>query len=500
LEKLILAIDQGTTSSRAIIFNEETKIIASSQMEVTLECPKDGYVEQSASLIWETVYEVIKEVLLNKEINTKCIKAIGITNQRETTILWNKDTGLPVYNAIVWQSRQSLGICEELIEKGLTDLIKEKTGLIINPYFSATKIKWILDNVEGVKELAKKGKILFGTVDSYLVWCLTKGRLHITDYSNASRTMLYNIKELCWDKELIKLLELEDIIFPEIVNSASNYGIAEALHDIDESLDIPICSIIGDQQASLFGQCCFSYGSCKTTYGTGCFMLMNTLDSIVSSNNGLLSTIAWGIDNKVEYALEGSVFIAGSVVQWLRDGLQMISKSSEVEDYSDIEKIPSSSGVFIVPAFVGLGTPYWDNEARGAIFGLTRATKKKDIINAAVESIAYQTKDVMAVFEEESKTKISEILVDGGASVNDYLIQFQADLLNTKITRPICLETTALGAASLAGIAIGVWKDKDELVRLRKINKIFLPRMQEEKRNELYNSWKKAVNATRMFK
>ncbi len=500
MKKLILAIDQGTTSSRAIIFNEDSEIVASSQMEVGLICPKSGWIEQDPILIWETVYETIKEVLRSPNVNPDMIHAIGITNQRETTIIWNKESGLPIYNAIVWQSRQSQDICEQLINDGFENLIKEKTGLIINPYFSGTKIKWILDNVKGARKLAEEGKLLFGTVDTYLVWMLTKGKLHITDYTNASRTMLYNIHELCWDQELLNILNINENMLPKVVNSSDKYGIATKLHEFFPKLNIPIASIIGDQQASLFGQCCFNLGDVKNTYGTGCFMLMNTLDKIVSSHNGLLTTIAWGINNKVEYALEGSVFIGGSAVQWLRDGMKMIEKSSDVEMYSDINCVPGSNGIYVVPAFVGLGTPYWDNDVRGAIFGLTRASKKSELINATVESIAYQSKDVMEVMKEEASTPISSLSVDGGASINDYLIQFQADILKCKIVRPECLETTALGAAYLAGLATKVWKDKDELKKHQKINKIFLPRMTEEERQKLYTGWIKAVNATRQFK
>lgn len=500
MSKLVVALDQGTTSSRAIIFDENSNVITSSQMELGLICPKSGWVEQSAKEIYETSFHVLKEVLTNKVVNTKDIKAIGITNQRETTILWNKETKEPVYNAIVWQSRQSLDICEDLINKGYSDLIKDKTGLIINPYFSGTKIKWIMDNVKGVKELAKEGKLLFGTVDTYLVWCLTNGKLHITDYTNASRTMLYNIHTLSWDKEILDILGIDESILPRVVNSSENYGIASALKEIDQNLNIPIASIIGDQQASLFGQCCFNEGDVKNTYGTGCFMLMNTKEKIVKSENGLLTTIAWGINNKIEYALEGSVFIGGSSVQWLRDGLKMIEKSSDVENYSDIDEIPGSSGVYVVPAFVGLGTPYWDNEARGAVFGLTRATKKSHFINATVESIAYQSKDVMEVMKSDAGVNISSIGVDGGASINNYLIQFQSDILDCKITRPSCLETTALGAAYMAGLATGVWDNLQELKTQQKINQIFLPRMNKETKDLLYEGWKKAVAATRMFK
>lgn len=500
MKDLVLAIDQGTTSSRAIVFNKNSEIVSSSQMELSIICPKSGWVEQNADEIWETVYQVCKEVLVSPSIKVENIKGIGITNQRETTIIWNKETKKPIYNAIVWQSRQSQDICDELINLGLNDKIKEKTGLIINPYFSATKIKWILENVKGAKKLAEEGKLLFGTVDTYLVWMLTEGRLHITDYTNASRTMLYNIHTLEWDQELLTLLGIDKRMLPEVVNSSQIYGYATALKKINKHLNIPIASIIGDQQASLFGGCCFDMGDVKNTYGTGCFMLMNTKHKAVNSNHGLLTTIAWGIDCKIEYALEGSVFVGGSVVQWLRDGMEMIEKSNEVERYSDINHIPDSQGIYIVPAFVGLGTPYWDNDARGSVFGITRATKKRHFINAAVESIAYQSKDVMEVMKEEAKTPITSLGVDGGASINNYLMQFQADILNCKIVRPESLETTALGAAYLAGLALNVWESKAELKRLQRINQIFMPRMSEEKRETLYNGWKKAVEATRIFK
>lgn len=500
MSKLIIAVDQGTTSSRAIVFNEESEIIESSQMELGLICPKSGWVEQSPKEIWETVYQTLKEVIISPKVNEKDIVTIGITNQRETTVIWNKETKEPIYNAVVWQSRQSQDICEDLINKGYSDLVKQKTGLIINPYFSATKIKWILDNVKDARKLADEGKLLFGTVDTYLTWCLTEGKLHITDYTNASRTMLFNIHELKWDEELLDILGINESMLPKVVNSSENYGIATALKKIDSSLNIPICSLVGDQQASLFGQCCFEQGEVKNTYGTGCFMLMNTKEKPIDSKNGLLTTIAWGIDNKVEYALEGSVFIGGSAVQWLRDGMRMIDKSGDVIKYSDMDEIPGSAGVYVVPAFVGLGTPYWDNDARGAVFGLTRATKKSHFINATVESIAYQSKDVMEVMKEDSGIEIASIGVDGGASINNYLIQFQSDILDCKIVRPSCLETTALGATYLAGLAVGVWKDKNELKKLQKVNQIFLPRMNNLTREKLYSGWKKAVEATRVFK
>lgn len=498
MEKYVLAIDQGTTSSRAIIFDEKGKNIIDSQMEVSLICPKSGWVEQNPLEIWETVYEVIKEVVGSRKVDYHDIVCLGITNQRETTIVWDKKTGEAVYNAIVWQSRQSQDICENLIASGYQDMIQSKTGLLINPYFSATKIKWILDNIPGVKEKAANGDLLFGTVDTYLVWKLTGGKYHVTDYTNASRTMLYNIKELKWDEEILDLLGIPSCMLPKVVNSSGIIGEATKLLDLEEDFIIPIASIVGDQQASLFGQTCFNSGDVKNTYGTGCFMLMNTKNKIVESKNGLLTTIAWGINNEVEYALEGSVFVAGSAVQWLRDSLKMIKKSSEVEIYSD--RVSGSDGVYVVPAFVGLGTPYWDNDARGAVFGLTRGTKKEHFINATVESIAYQTKDVMEVMMLDSGIKINEMSVDGGASVNNYLLQFQADLLNCKIRRPECLETTALGAAYMAGLASGIWNSLEDLKKLSDTNQIFIRRMDALTVEEKYKGWKKAVEATRLFK
>ncbi|MBQ8293163.1 MAG: glycerol kinase GlpK [Bacilli bacterium] len=498
MKKYILSIDQGTTSSRAIIFDENGKSVTDSQMEISLICPNSGWVEQNPLEIWETVYEVIKEVITEGKIDYHDIVCLGITNQRETTILWDRKTGVPIYNAIVWQSRQSQEICEKLINEGYEKIIQSKTGLIINPYFSATKIKWILDNVEGARDKADNGDLLFGTVDTYLVWKLTNGKYHVTDYTNASRTMLYNIHNLCWDEELLQLLDIPMSILPKVVDSSGYIGEADKLKDIKKDLILPITSIVGDQQASLFGQTCFSLGDVKNTYGTGCFMLMNTKDKIVESNNGLLTTIAWGIKGKIEYALEGSVFVAGSAVQWLRDNLKMIEKSNEVEDYS--ERVVGSDGVYVVPAFVGLGTPYWDNDARGAIFGLTRGTKKEHFINATVESIAYQAKDVMDVMVKESGVKIHELTVDGGASVNNYLLQFQADLLNCKIRRPSCLETTALGAAYMAGLEAGIWSSLEELKKLGETNQIFMRRMSDKEASVKYLGWKKAVEATRMFK
>ena len=498
MKKYVLAIDQGTTSSRAIIFNRESEIVSTAQMEFSQICPKSGWVEHNPIEIWETVYEVVKEALFKSGLRLSEIAAIGITNQRETTILWDKKTGKPVYNAICWQSRQSQEICEDWINKGYEDKIHEKTGLIINPYFSASKIRWIFDNVPGVYERALKGEIYFGTVDTYLVWKLTEGKLHITDVTNASRTMLFNINTLSWDPDLLSMFGIPECILPEVKSNSEEYGIATKLYQIDESSDIPIASIIGDQQASLFGQCCFDIGSVKNTYGTGCFMLMNTKNRAVYSKNGLLTTVAWKIGEETEYALEGSVFVGGSAIQWLRDGMRMFAKSSDCEEYA--KRTMTSDGVYVVPAFVGLGTPYWDNDARGAVFGLTRATKKEHFITATLESIAYQTKDVMEVMKEEAKTRIRTLAVDGGASANNYLMQFQADILDVKVLRPKCLETTALGAAYLAGLATHVWKNKEDILKDHTIEKIFLNTISEEERAKRYNGWKKAIEATRVYK
>lgn len=497
MSKYILAIDQGTTSSRVILFDKENNIVASSQLEVGIICRKSGWVEQNALEIWETVYECLKMVITDSKINPQDICGIGITNQRETSIIWDKKTGEPLCNAIVWQSRQSQDICEKWISKGYKDLIHSKTGLIINPYFSASKIKWMMNNYPNVLDKINNGEALFGTVDSYLVWKLTEGKLHITDMSNASRTMLFNIYDKCWDKELLNLFEIPESILPTVRSSSENYGEATILKKIDKNLHIPIASMIGDQQASLFGQCCYNAGDVKNTYGTGCFMLMNTKEKAVKSQNGLLTTIAWNINGVTEYALEGSVFVGGSAVQWLRDGMRLIKKSKDVEISS---RETDSNGVYVVPAFVGLGTPYWDNDARGSVFGLTRATTRENFINATVESIAYQSKDVMEVMKEDSGLEINSLAVDGGASSNNYLMQFQSNILNRKIVRPECLETTALGAAYMAGLALKFWENKEDLVRLHKVEQIFMNQITNEKREELYHGWKQAVKATMTFK
>ena len=497
MKKYVLTIDQGTTSTRAIIFSRNSNIIAKSQMEFSQIHPYNGWVEHDPEEILETVYGVVENVINKSGLSLGDISAIGITNQRETTVLWDKLTGKPVYNAIVWQSRQSQSICDDLIKRGYTEKFKEKTGLVINPYFSMSKIKWIFENVEGVDRLLKEDRLLFGTIDTYLAWKLSGGKLHITDVSNASRTMLYNINNCEWDNEILNIVGIPRSILPEVRETSEVYGYIK-FDNIDRNIEIPLASVVGDQQASLFGQCCFEAGDIKNTYGTGCFMLMNTKDKLIISNKGLLTTIAWKIEGKVEYALEGSVFVAGSAVQWLRDGLRLFKKSSDCEIYSTRDN--SSNGVYFVPAFVGLGTPYWDNDARGAMFGITRATTKENIVNATIESIAYQSKDVMEVMQEESNIKIHNLAVDGGASVNDFLMQFQSDILNTKIIRPRHLETTALGAAYLAGLAVGVWKDIDEIKKMRSIEKIFTSKMKVTERENLYKGWKIAVDATRHFK
>ena len=495
-KKYILAIDQGTTSSRAIVFDKKGNKISQAQMEFRQIFPCSGWVEHDAEEIWHTTYEVIKEAINREEIAVEDIAGIGITNQRETTVVWDRKTSKPIYNAIVWQSRQSKDICEDLIKRGYKDKIHEKTGLLINPYFSASKIKWILDNVEGAKEKAKNGELAFGTIDTWLIWKLTRGKVHVTDYSNASRTCLFNINTLSWDEELLELFEVDKSMLPEVKSSSEIYGYATRLDDMGEVL--PIAGIAGDQQASLFGQGCFKVGDIKNTYGTGCFMLMNTGNKPVLSNNGLLTTIAWGINGEVNYALEGSVFVAGSSIQWLRDGLRFFEDARFSEIYAT--RIASCDGVYVVPSFVGLGAPYWDDDARGAIFGITRATSKEHIIRATLESIAFQSKDVMEVMKEESNAEITHLAVDGGACANNFLMQFQSDILNCNILRPKNLETTALGAAYLAGLATGMYKDIKEVAKMKEVEKIFVPSRTIKNVNKIYKGWKDAVNATRVFK
>ena len=489
MKKYIVALDQGTTSSRAIIFDKEQNIIGMSQKEFTQIYPKEGWVEHDPMEIWATEYSVLQEVLAKSNITQEDIAAIGITNQRETTIVWDKNTGKPVYNAIVWQCRRTAHICNELKKQGLEQYIKDTTGLVIDAYFSATKIKWILDNVEGAREKANRGELLFGTVDSWLVWKLTNGKVHITDYTNASRTMLYNIKELKWDEKMLEILDIPKSMLPEVRNSSEVYGYANL--GVKGGVRVPIAGIAGEQQAALFGQAAFNKGDVKNTYGTGCFLLMNTGEKMVKSKNGLVTTIAIGMDNKVQYALEGSVFVGGAVVQWLRDELEMISDSSDTDYFAT--KVEDHGGGYVVPAFVGLGAPYWDMYARGTIVGLTRGTNKNHIIRAALESIAYQTKDVLDAMVDEVKEDIKCIKVDGGASKNKFLMQFQSDIVGKKVIRPIITETTALGAAYLAGLGVGFWKDKDEISKFWYSSEEFNPNLDEEKREKYCKGWKKAV-------
>ncbi|KXB71622.1 MAG: glycerol kinase GlpK [Peptostreptococcus sp.] len=489
MEKYVLSFDAGTTSSRAIIFNKKGEIINVAQKEFKQIYPKAGWVEHDPMEIWASQSGVAREVLEMSAIRPEQIAAIGITNQRETTIVWDKNTGRPVYNAIVWQCRRTASYCEKLKEEGWTEKIKDKTGLVVDAYFSGTKIAWILDNVEGAREKAERGELLFGTVDTWLVWNLTRGKVHVTDYSNASRTMLYNIKELKWDDEILERLNIPKSILPEVRNSSDVYGHTDT--GTYGGAQIPIAGIAGDQQAALFGQNCFEPGMVKNTYGTGCFVLMNTGEEMIQSKNGLLTTIAWGIDGKVHYALEGSVFIAGAAIQWLRDELRLVYDSPQSEYYAN--KIEDTDGLVVVPAFTGLGAPYWDMYARGGIFGITRGTKREHLVRATLESLAYQSKDVIDAMQEDAGLPLAYLRVDGGASANNFLMQFQADMLNTQVHRPKTLETTALGAAYLAGLAVGYWKDLEEISEEFAIDKEFLPEMSEEKRTKNYKYWKKAV-------
>ncbi|WP_096155413.1 MULTISPECIES: glycerol kinase GlpK [Bacillus] len=496
MEKYILALDQGTTSSRAIIFNKQGDVMYTSQREFTQYFPKPGWVEHNANEIWSSILSVIASCFSESGIRPSQIAGIGITNQRETTVVWEKETGKPVYNAIVWQSRQTSSICEELKQDGHEETFRKKTGLLIDAYFSGTKIKWILDNVEGAREKAESGKLLFGTIDTWLIWKLSGGKAHVTDYSNASRTLLYNIHELKWDEELLELLTIPSSMLPEVKSSSEIYAKTVSYHFLGN--EVPIAGAAGDQQAALFGQACFEAGMAKNTYGTGCFMLMNTGEKSILSENGLLTTIAWGLNGKVTYALEGSIFVAGSAVQWLRDGLRMIKNPQDTEGYA--EKVQSTEGVYVVPAFVGLGTPYWDSEVRGAVFGLTRGTSKEHFIRATLESLAYQTKDVLAAMEQDSNISLKTLRVDGGAVKNNFLTQFQSDILNVPVQRPVINETTALGSAYLAGLAVGFWKDMSEIKSQWKVEKSFEPEMDEEVQTKLYEGWKKAVNAAMTFK
>ena len=493
--KYIMALDQGTTSSRAILFDKEGNVVATSQKEFTQFYPKVGWVEHNPMEIWGSQSGVMREVLETNSIRPEEVCAIGITNQRETTIVWEKSTGKPVYNAIVWQCRRTSEICDELKEKGYEKLIKDKTGLILDAYFSATKIKWILDNIEGAREKAENGELLFGTVDTWLIWNLTRGKVHVTDYTNAARTMLYNIKELKWDDEILEILDIPKSMLPDVKPSSYIYGHTD--EGMLSGAQIPIAGCAGDQQAALFGQTCFEEGSAKNTYGTGCFMLMNTGENIVESKHGLLTTIAWGVDGKVEYALEGSIFIGGASIQWLRDELRVLYDAKQSEFYAN--SVKDTNGVYVVPAFAGLGAPYWDMYARGAIMGLTRGANRAHLVRATLESIAYQVKDVLNAMQEDSGLKLKDLRVDGGASSNNFLMQFQSDILDVNIDRPKVIETTALGAAYLAGLAVEFYNNKDEIKKSWIIDREFIPNMSDDKRNLLYKGWKKAVSRSLLW-
>lgn len=486
--KYIIALDQGTTSSRAVLFDEQGEIKGIAQKEFMQIFPQSGWVEHDPQEILKTQLSVLNQLIKEQDIAEKEIVAIGITNQRETTVVWDRNTGVPVYNAIVWQDKRTAYICEELKQQGLEDYVRQHTGLVIDSYFSATKIKWILDHVEGAKEKANRGELIFGTIDTWLLWNMTAGKVHATDVTNASRTMLYNIKKLEWDDKLLSALDIPSTMLPIVKPSAHTFGSTNV-----NGVSINICGIAGDQQAALFGQACFEPGMAKNTYGTGCFMLMNTGSTLQLSKHGLLTTIAWSLNGEVEYALEGSVFIAGAAVQWLRDGLHLIDQSKDSEYFAS--KALGPNEVYVVPAFAGLGAPYWDMYARGAIFGLTRDTGKDHIVKATLESLAYQTKDVLTAMEEDSGIPLKALRVDGGASANNMLMQFQADILNTPVERPTVIESTATGAAYLAGIEAGLWK-KGQITRNRKIERSFTPAMPEEERAKLYKGWKKAVERT----
>ncbi len=490
-ETYILALDQGTTSSRAILFNHQGSIASVAQKEFTQIFPKPGWVEHDPDEIWSSQFSVMAEVIARQNISTKEIAAIGITNQRETTIVWDRTNGQPIYNAIVWQDRRTAAYCDELKKQGVAPTIQQKTGLVIDAYFSATKLKWILDNVEGARIKAEKGQLAFGTVDSWLSWKLSGGKLHITDVSNASRTMLLNIHTCEWDEDLLKLFSIPKSVLPQVVASSDRYGVTEA---VVKHANISIAGIAGDQQSALFGQMCTQPGMVKNTYGTGCFMLMNTGAKAVSSKNNLLTTVAWKLNNKVEYALEGSIFIGGAVVQWLRDGLQIIRSSSDVE--SLVATVSNTDGVYVVPAFAGLGAPHWNQYARGSMFGLTRGSTHAHIARAALESIAYQTTDVLKAMESDSGISIRELRVDGGATINNLLMQFQSDILQVPVIRPRVYETTALGAAYLAGLAVGYWSSVEEVQKQWQLDKTFTPGMPAEKVTGLMKGWQKAVKAS----
>lgn len=496
MAKYVLALDQGTTSSRAILFDKKGSIVKVAQQEFEQIFPKPGWVEHNATEIWESIQSVIKKVLKDANITASDVAAIGITNQRETTVVWDKATGVPIYNAIVWQSRQTVPICDEIKAKGKEKLFRDRTGLVVDAYFSGTKVRWILDHVKGSRDRAKKGELLFGTIDTWLIWKLSGGKAHVTDYSNASRTLMYNIYDLHWDDELLEILDVPKAVLPEVRPSSEIY--AHTAKEVFHGAEVPISGAAGDQQAALFGQACFEIGMAKNTYGTGSFMLMNTGTKGIPSKNGLLTTLAWGLDGKVEYALEGSIFVTGSAVQWLRDGLQIVKKASDTEAMA--AGLQSNDGVYLVPAFVGLGAPYWDDKVRGALFGITRGTGRDEIARATLESIAYQTADVLNTMNTDSGYPLAKLRVDGGAVANNFLMQFQADVLGVPVERPVVQETTALGAAYLAGLAVGYWNDKSEISKNWQIDKAFKPQMSEADRKRLYAGWQLAVKAAQVFK
>ena len=493
MKKYIIALDEGTTSCRAIVFDREQNIISVAQKEFTQFYPQAGYVEHDPLEIYAAQYGVLVEVLAKGNISPEEVAAIGITNQRETTVLWDKTTGRPIYNAIVWQCRRTAQICEDLIAAGAEEYIRQTTGLRIDAYFSATKIKWILDHVEGAREKALRGEILFGTIDSWLVWKLTNGEAHVTDYTNASRTMLYNIKTLEWDQKILDLLDIPPSILPRVCNSSEIYGTVNL-----GGIPIPIAGIAGDQQAALFGQACFSKGDTKNTYGTGCFLLMNTGEEMHLSENGLVTTIAIGLEGKVRYALEGSIFVGGAVIQWLRDELRLIGDAKDSEYFAT--SVPDNGGVYIVPAFTGLGAPYWDMYARGTIFGLTRGTGRNHLIRAGLEAIAYQTKDVLDAMQNDTGIHLSQLRVDGGASANNFLMQFQSDIIGREVRRPMIRETTALGAAYLAGLAVGFWQDLDDIRNRWTLDQVYLPSMDDTVRQDYLRHWHLAVEHTKGWK
>ena len=486
--KYVMALDAGTTSNRCILFNEKGEMVSVAQKEFTQYFPKPGWVEHDANEIWSTQLGVAVEAMSKIGVTAEDIAAIGITNQRETAIVWDKETGEPVYHAIVWQCRRTSEYCDSLKRKGLTESFREKTGLIIDAYFSGTKVKWILDNVPGARERAEAGELLFGTVETWLIWKLTKGRVHVTDYSNASRTLLFNIKELAWDKDILKELDIPECMLPEVKPSSCVYG------EADPSFfggPIPVGGAAGDQQAALFGQTCFSAGEAKNTYGTGCFLLMNTGEKPVYSKNGLVTTIAWGLDGKINYALEGSIFVAGAAIQWLRDEMRLIDSAADSEYMA--KKVKDTNGCYIVPAFTGLGAPHWDQYARGSIVGITRGVNKYHIIRATLESLAYQVNDVIKAMQADSGIDLTSLKVDGGASANNFLMQFQSDIINAPVKRPVCVETTAMGAAYLAGLAVGYWTDKEDVKKNWQIDQVFEVKMSEEERAEKLKGWNRAV-------